>query len=172
MTTARDTALADYVGTWTLDPAQTSVEFRTKAMWVLNVKGTFKALSGQGAVDEQGGVSGELTIDAASIATGNKKRDDHLRTDDFFETIKYPTLTFRLTGVSPDDHGHFAVQGDLTVHGQTKPLELHATLAKGARHVEVTAEGELDRSQWGLTWAKMGAGLHNKILVKARFVPA
>jgi polyisoprenoid-binding protein YceI len=164
------TAVADYVGPWTLDPTQTSVEFRTKAMWVLPVKGNFKAVAGKGAVDEQGGVTGELTLDATTIATGNKKRDAHLKTADFLETVKYPELAFELTDARPDADGHFTLEGRLTIHGQTNPIELHATVGRsGTHHVDVMAEGELDRSQWGLTWAKMGANLHNKIIVKARF---
>ncbi len=67
-------------------------------MWIVPVKGTAKALSGDGHVGADGSVQGTLVIDAASINTKNKKRDAHLRTDDFFEVDKYPTLTFTVDG--------------------------------------------------------------------------
>jgi polyisoprenoid-binding protein YceI len=167
------TGLDDYAGNWALDPGETSVEFRTKAMWVLNVKGTLKAVGGKGAVDANGAASGDLIVDAATIATGNKKRDAHLKDGDFLEVSKYPNLTYEATGFRPVGDGRFKIDGTLTVRGESRPLELDATVTKvGTHHVEVTAEGEMDRSQWGLTWAKMGASVHNKLIVKARYVRA
>src|SRR5579875_3139653 len=119
-----ESGLSKYVGLWVLDPAGTSVEFRTKAMWFLNVKGTFKATGGAATVTDTGAVTGTLVVDAASVTTGNKKRDQHLRTADFFETDSHPTLTFTAKSAQPSADGQFSVQGELTIHGQTRPLEL------------------------------------------------
>ncbi|MET3806293.1 polyisoprenoid-binding protein YceI [Nakamurella sp. UYEF19] len=165
-----DTSLAAYVGTWTLDAAATSIEFRTKAMWLLPVKGTFKAVSGTGVATDDGTVTGTLVIDPASVGTGMAKRDAHLATDDFFDVAKYPTFTYTLTGVKPATDGKLTLLGTFTAHGQTHPLELVGTInsaAPGA--VTVTAEGDLDRTEWSLNWTKMGAGVHNHLIVKAVF---
>jgi polyisoprenoid-binding protein YceI len=166
--------LADAVGTWTLDPVATTVQLRTKAMWGLaKVKATFKAIEGHGIVGEDGSLSGTLLIDARSVDTKTKKRDDHLRSGDFFEVERYPTFTYTVTGASAAAGGKIKVSGTFTVRDQTRPLEVLATVAKsGPDRVTVTAEAEMDRSQWGLTWSKMGAGLHNQLTVVAPFTRA
>ncbi len=94
MTSPNQTAtdLSAFAGTWTLDPAHTSVVFFTKAMWVFNVRGTFKALEGTGSVGTDGSVSGSILVDA-SVDTKQKRRDKHLRTADF--------LRLRITRRSP-----------------------------------------------------------------------
>lgn len=168
-----ETPLAAYVGAWTLDPAATSITFTTKAMWVLPVKGTLKAVSGKGVATEDGSVTGTLVIDPASVSTGMAKRDAHLLTDDFFAVAKYPTFTYTLTGVKPAADGKLTLVGTFTAVGQTHPLELLATVnsaTPGA--VTVTAEGDLDRTQWGLAWTKMGAGVHNHLVATAVFTKA
>jgi polyisoprenoid-binding protein YceI len=164
--------LSEAAGSWKLDPEGTTVELHTKAMWGLaKVKGTMKAVEGSGIVAVDGGVSGTLVVDAESIATNNKKRDQHLRSDDFFDVAKYPTLTYSATGVTPVADGQLKVTGSLTVHGQTRPLDLLASAVEGPPgRVTITGEAEIDRSQWGMTWAKMGAKLNNRVVVKAQFV--
>lgn len=165
-----ESGLSKYVGSWVLDPARTSIEFHTKTMWILNVKGTFKAAEGSATVTDTGAVTGTLVVDAASIDTKNKRRDQHLRSADFFETDSHPTLTFTATGAQPSADGHFAVQGELTIHGQTRPLELQASaVPESDGSVLVSTEVPIKRSEWGLTWAKMGTGLDNRVVVKARY---
>lgn len=162
--------LGSYTGTWTLDPAKTTVDFRTKAMWVLPVKGTAKALSGEARISATGDVAGSLIIDAGSFDTGNKKRDDHLRSADFFETIKYPTITFIANGVRPADSGRLEVSGVLTVHGRSRPVALDAEVSGGnGTSATVSTQLEIDRSLFGLSWAKMGAGLINQVTIRAHF---
>jgi polyisoprenoid-binding protein YceI len=82
--------LTRFTGTWALDPERTSVTFRTKAMWVLPVKGTAKALAGDAEVTPGGAVTGTLVIDTASFDTENTKRDDHLRSEHFLESPSTP----------------------------------------------------------------------------------
>lgn len=166
--------LAGAAGNWTLDPARTTVEFNTKAMWGLaKVKGTMTALEGSGTVGEDGSVTGTFVVDTASIATKNKKRDEHLRSADFFEVVKYPTLTYSVTGVTPTDDGKLKVSGSLAVHGRTRPVESVATVVKGdPGRVTLSVEAAVDRSEWGMTWAKMGAKVDNTVVVKADFVRA
>jgi polyisoprenoid-binding protein YceI len=164
--------LAGAVGRWKLDPGATTVELHTKAMWGLaKVKAGFKAIEGDGIVGADGTVSGTFVIDARSVDTKNSKRDKHLRSGDFFEVEKYPTFTYSVTGASLGAGGNkIKVTGTFTVHDQTRPLEVLATATEtGTGRVTIAAEAELDRSQWGLTWAKMGAGLHNHVVVSAQF---
>jgi polyisoprenoid-binding protein YceI len=171
MTSPHETAadLSPYAGTWTLDPSQTSIEFHTKAMWVLNVKGTFKAIEGKGTVGADGRISGSIVFDAASVDTKQKKRDDHLRTADFFEVDAFPTITFAVTDAHPKGTDQAELIGDLTVHGTTRPLTLLADVSLNGGSATVSTEVDIDRSAWGLTWAKMGAGLKNHLVIKARF---
>jgi polyisoprenoid-binding protein YceI len=161
--------LSAFAGTWTLDPARTTIEFHTKAMWVLPVTGTAKALEGRGVVAPDGTVSGTLVIDAASIDTKNKKRDAHLRTDDFFAVDNHPTIVFTLGTGHLTGAGTLELVGDLTVHGRARPLTLTAGVTAEDRAATVTTEVEIDRSEFGLTWSKMGAGLHNRVVITAHF---
>jgi polyisoprenoid-binding protein YceI len=91
--------LSKYAGTWTLDSAKTTVTFRTKVMRVVPVKGTATALSGEAQVTADGHTQGTLVIAAASFETKNKKRDEHLRSADFFDVITYPTISFTADNV-------------------------------------------------------------------------
>lgn len=166
------TDLTTLAGTWTLDPARTTVTFHTKAMWVLKVKGTVRATEGSGTVGADGTVGGTLVLDAASVDTGNKKRDDHLRTAEFFDVATYPTMTFTVSGATPQASGQVQVDGELTIHGQTHPLTLLADVDAAATTATVRAETDIDRSEWGVSWAKMGAGLANHVVVEASFVKA
>lgn len=168
--TATPDLLTSATGTWTLDPAATTIALRTKAMWVLPVKATFTAKEGTGTVTPDREVSGSFVVNAASINTGNTGRDKHLLTKDFFEVETYPTFTYAATSVVPAADGTFAVTGSLTVHGKTRPLNLVATvLAHGSDTVTVTTEAAIDRSQWDIAWSRMGANLHNQISVTATF---
>jgi polyisoprenoid-binding protein YceI len=163
--------LAAAVGNWKLDPAATTIELRTKAMWGLaKVKAHFKAIEGNAVVGEGGTVSGTIVTDAGSVDTKNTKRDAHLRSGDFFEVEKFPSFTYAVTGARPAAGGKITLNGTFTVRDQTRPLDVLATATEnGPDRMTITAETDLDRSQWGLTWAKMGAGLHNHLVITAQF---
>jgi polyisoprenoid-binding protein YceI len=167
-----DGLLAGAVGSWTLDPTATNVEFHTKAMWGLaKVNGVMKATEGGGTVGEDGSVSGTLVIDAGSISTKNKKRDEHLRSADFLDVAKYPVVTYSVAGVSVLDDGRLKVSGSLTLRGVTHPLESFATAVQGVPgRVTLTVQAEVDRREWDMTWAKMGAKVDNTVVVSADFV--
>jgi polyisoprenoid-binding protein YceI len=161
--------LSRLAGSWVLDPEKTTVTFRTKAMWVLPVKGTAKALSGDAQISPDAAVKATLVIDAASFDTKNKKRDDHLRSEDFLEVVKYPTIVFTANGGRPAGAGRVEITGVLTVHGATQPLTLQAEVTGSENSATVSTEVEIDRSLWGLSWAKMGAGLKNQVAIRAHF---
>lgn len=94
--------LSDFAGTWKLDPDRTSIEFHTRALWVIPAKGTFRSLEGVGTVTADGSIAGTLVIDAASVDTKNKKRNAHLRTADFLEVESFPTITYEVTSGRAD----------------------------------------------------------------------
>jgi polyisoprenoid-binding protein YceI len=162
-------AMVGYVGTWKLDAAATTVESKTTAMWFFPVKVGFKVLEGNWVTEADGATTGSLVIDASSVRTGVSRRDAHLKTADFFEVDKYPTFVYTASGAAPAADGKIAVTGTMTIHGQTRPLDVLATVVESGGQATVTGIAELDRSQWGLTWAKMGTSLHNHLVVKAVF---
>jgi polyisoprenoid-binding protein YceI len=166
------TIFSQLSGSWILDPERTSIKLYTKAMWILKVEGTAKALEGGGSVAADGKVTGTLVIDAASIDTKTPKRDAHLRTADFFETEKYPTITFAASSGRPTGSGDVELTGSLTIHGQTKPMTLLTQVTPEDDAVTVSTEVQLDRSDWGLTWAKMGSKLATRVEVSAHFKKA
>ena len=132
-------------------------------------KGTFRVLEGAGTVAADGGITGNLVIDAASVDTKNKKRDAHLRTADFFEVESYPTLSYEATSGRLSGPGTLDLDGTLTVHGETRPLAVSANLKVTGDSVTVSAEVDIDRSAWGLTLTPFGAGLKNRVVISARF---
>src|SRR6202042_1670696 len=86
---------AALAGTWVLDPARSTVRLRSKSMWgLVPVKGTFGTVTGEGTVSPEGEISGTVTVDAASVDTGTAKRDQHLRSGDFFAVDTYPNIVF------------------------------------------------------------------------------
>jgi len=147
------------------------MEIHTKAIWGLaKVKGTFRAVSGRAVVGDHGGISGEVVVDAKSIDTGNKKRDEHLRSADFFEVSRYPTFTFTAAEGTPSSDGTLKIKGTLLIKDQVRPIELVATYANPSPdRVTLNAETTIDRSKWGMSWKK-GASFLNRVVVVAQFV--
>ena len=169
---ASSASLSNSAGRWRLDPARTTIEFHTKAIFGLaNVKGTFAAVSGTGVVGDEGAISGELVMDATSIDTKNKRRDKHLRGADFFDASKYPTFTFTATEVAPSGDGTLKIKGALHIKDQSRTIELVATPTNpSSDRVTLHAEASIDRSRWGMTWKMGGAWLVNRVVVGAQFI--
>ena len=163
------TTTQDLTGNWTLDAAATSVTFTTKAMWVLPVKATLQAKEGSGVVGADGSVTGTLVLDPTTIDTKMKKRDAHLLTADFFDVATYPTFVLNVSGATPKGAGTYELATTFAAHGQERPLTLPAKVAVDGGVATVTVETDIDRSQWGINWTKLGAGLHNHVTVVARF---
>lgn len=145
------------VGSWTLDPAGTEVVFDTKSMWgMVKVHGAFTAASGTGTVAPDGTVTGSLVLDAASIDTKQKKRDEHLRSKDFFDVTQHPTFTFTVDGITPQDGDRVQVAGSLTVRGRTEALTVPARVTEAsADAVTLRTEFDFDRSRVGITWGPL-----------------
>lgn len=154
--------------TWKLDPAHSSAEFKVKHMMISNVKGSFSGLSGtltEHATDATLS-SVDATIDISTISTGDAQRDGHLKSADFFDVEKYPTMSFKSTQVKPNGDGGYDVTGDLTLHGvtrqQTFVVEGPTPPAKdpwGNTRIGLSATGKINRKDYGLNWnAALEAG--------------
>lgn len=149
------------VTTWNLDPAHSHAEFKVKHMMISNVKGSFSALSGvlteNPADPAQSSV--EASIDISSINTGDAQRDAHLKSADFFDAEKYPTMTFKATLVKPNGDGGYDVTGDLGIHGQIRQqtfvVDGPSAPAKdpwGNTRIGLSATTKISRKDFGLNW--------------------
>ncbi|MFZ0833736.1 MAG: YceI family protein [Mycobacterium sp.] len=146
------------IGIWALDHNRSSFVFRNKTMWGLaNVKGRFGAFSGEGHVEAGGKVSGRIDIKAASLSTGIKRRDDHLRSADFFDAEDYPEITVTVHGVDPVEGGELNVRADLSIRGNTVALPMRArgeVLDDGAVRLSTTTT--VEREQLGVSGNMVG----------------
>jgi len=147
--------------TWKVDPDHSSVGFKVRHMMVSNVRGLFGQFNGTLVYDDSDVTASqvEVTIQAASLDTGVEKRDAHLRSADFFDVEKYPTLIFRSKEVRRVGDGKLAVRGDLTLHGVTREVILHVdgpTQAIkdpwGNVKVGSAATTTINRKDFGLNW--------------------
>jgi polyisoprenoid-binding protein YceI len=147
--------------TWNLDAAHSVAEFKVKHMMISNVKGQFSKLTGALHFDEQDITKSavEASIEAASIHTRDEQRDAHLKSADFFDVEKFPTLTFKSTGIARKSDDELAVTGDLTVHGVTRKVvftvEGPIPAAKdpwGNTRLGLSATTKINRKDFGLTW--------------------
>lgn len=150
--------------TWSIDADHSSVGFTVRHMMVSNVKGSFGTFSGTVEVDEKdsAGSKVSVTIDAASINTGVAKRDEHLRSADFFDTARYPTVTYVSKKVEKSGKDRLKVYGDLTLRGVTRPVVLDVegpTAAYrdpwGKTRRGASATATINRRDFGLTWNKV-----------------
>lgn len=145
-------------GRWQIDPGHTEVAFIGRHFMLTKVRGRFTGVTGAIEVaQEPGETTAEVTIDMASVDSGNQARDDHLRSADFFDTGRHPTASF--AGHATGWHGtRGLLAGELTIRGVTRPVTLHAEYLGqvadpwGGQRAVFTAEGTLNREDWGLTW--------------------
>lgn len=151
-----------------IDSVHSSMAFRIKHAEVAYFYGTFTDIQGQISWDEANPASSsiEIAIKAESVSTGNKKRDDHLRSQDFFNASKFDKLTFKSTGVSKSGETTYDVKGDLTVHGQTKPItvKLEKTGESGKK-VGFETVFTIKRSDFGMTFGAPGIGDEVRIMM-------
>jgi len=142
------------LGTWALVPGRSSIKFGSKTLWgLVPVNGRFTDVNGDGTVAADGAVTGHITIGAASVKTGIKKRDEHLRSADFFDTENFPEITVEVSGVASNGD----LNATLRVRGTTLPIPLTATVTPlGDGTVQVTARTTVDRTKWGISGNTMG----------------
>jgi polyisoprenoid-binding protein YceI len=146
---------------WTLDPTHSSATFKIRHMMVSNVRGEFQKLSGSVVYDKKRPEAAkvQVEIDVASINTREEKRDEHLRSADFFDAANFPKITFVSKSVALKDAGDLEVTGDLTIRGVTRPVVL-AVEGPTGEHVDpygnvrigASASTTIKRSDFGITW--------------------
>ena len=152
--------------------------FQVRHLGLVEVKGNFRKFAGTVNLDEDNLAksSVNVTIDTASVDTGVAKRDEHLRSADFFDAAKYPTITFVSKKVTPAGHGKLKVTGDLTIHGITKEAVLNVTGPtkevkdpKGNIRRGISATATINRPDYGLTYNSIlengGLAIGNKLTI-------
>ena len=145
--------------TYTIDPVHSNVGFTVKHMVINNVRGKFNEFTGTIVVDNNAIQEAKGTIQTKSIDTGIAKRDEHLRSADFFDVTKYPTITFVSKRVEKRGDETLLV-GDYTMHGVTKELSLPATLSgpvkdfQGNYRIGLEAKAKLNRKEYGLQYSQ------------------
>ena len=145
--------------TWKLDPAHTLVEFSAKHLMITTVKGRITDVEGPIVSDERDlrNSSVEATLKAATIDTRTEQRDQHLRSADFLNAEQFPEIKFKSTKIEGDKDS-FKLTGDLTIRGVTRPIVLDVQFEGrtkdpwGGDRVGFSANGKIDRREFGLTW--------------------
>jgi polyisoprenoid-binding protein YceI len=165
--------LSDAAGEWTLDPTGSGVEFHIKHFWgLMTVHGHFDEVTGEGRVDPGGTVSGQLRIAAGSVNTNNKKRDKHLRSDDFFDAERHPTIAITASGLVPSGGQDLVgpITFDAAGHQETLDTVVHVVDATTGA-ISLRAETSVDRTAFGMTWGPLGmTAPQARAVVTAHFV--
>jgi polyisoprenoid-binding protein YceI len=150
-------------GVWQLDPLHTQVEFAAKHLGMMTVRGHFPELTATGFIDPDHpeASSVEVTIETASIRTHNAQRDNDLRSSNFLEVDKYPTMTFKSTKIEQTGQDRYSMTGDLTIKGNTKLVKL-AVVKYGefndpmmGHRIGYSAQTKINRKDFGLTFDMM-----------------
>lgn len=154
-------------GTWVGDPIHSDISFRVRHMGVGKVRGTFALTSAELAIGDGSRVT--VVIDAASVHTGNEQRDQHVRSADFLDAEKYPTIEFTSVEVRDFDGEAFTVDGELTVHGVTRTVQLAAEFLgvvadpSGVERTGFSATTIISRSAFGVD-IELGFGAGNVVV--------
>ena len=148
------------MATYIIDPTHTEVKFKIRHLMITNVNGTFTKFDGKMVSDKDDFSDAEIDfeVDIDSINTNNEQRDGHLRTGDFFDAAQYPKLTFKSTSFERQAGDLYKLNGNLTLHGVTKPIKMSAEYGGASKDLygnskvgfEVT--GSLNRKEYGLEW--------------------
>ena len=148
------------VTTWTIDPAHSNVEFAVKQLMISTVKGRFGDVKCTVRLDEgtPANTQVEIEISTGSVDTRSEQRDAHLRSADFFEVDRFPTMKFKSKRVQGDTTGEFKLIGDLTIRDVTREIALDAEFTGrgrdpwGGERLGFEAKGKINRKEYGLTW--------------------
>jgi len=147
--------------TYQIDAAHSGVHFSVRHLMISTVRGSFSGLKGTVVhdSDDPSSTTIEAEVDVDSITTNDEKRDGHLKSPDFFDIATYPVMTYKSTGVAKGDSHIYDIDGELTLHGVTKPVTLHVEEVSeetkdpwGNTRIGVAAKGKLKRSDFGLVW--------------------
>ena len=148
----------DTAGVWNLDSGRSTVGFSIRNFWgLIKVNGRFTDVSADGHITGKGAIFGRLDIQVASLSTGIGKRDEHLRSADFFDAEHYPEISVEVTAIEPNTGDAADLQATVSIKGVSAPVPLPvqvSTLDDGA--VRVTASTEIDRTQFGVDANPLG----------------
>ena len=157
------TATAVPTGTWAVDPAHTRVEFQVKHLGISTVRGHFSDFEGVLELGDAPKARGSVSV--ASVDTNEPKRDEHLRSADFFDAERHPRVEFESKAIETVDEDTLRITGDLTLHGVTRELVLDAEITGagedplGNERVGLEVTGELNRGDYGMTFNQaLGGG--------------
>ncbi len=148
---------------WQFDPYHTQVEFAAKHLGMMTVRGTFLEVTATGYIDPEHpeASSVDITIQAASIRTHNAQRDNDLRSSNFLEIDKYPTIHFKSTEIKQTGQDRYTMTGDLTIKGNTRPVTLSVVKygefndPNMGHRIGYSAEGKINRKDFGMTFNAM-----------------
>jgi polyisoprenoid-binding protein YceI len=151
------------MGTWQLDPFHTQVEFSAKHLGMMTVRGNFAEVSATGDIHPEAPERStvEVTINTASIRTHNEQRDNDLRSSNFLEVEKYPTITFKSTRIEPAGEDRYRMTGDLTIKGNTRPVALDVVRygefndPNMGHRIGYAAQGVINRKDFGMRFEMM-----------------
>lgn len=148
----------DMAGVWNLVPDRSTITFKVRNMWgLLNVKGRFTDFTGDGQLTGNGAIFGRLDIRAGSLDTGIGRRDEHLRSADFFDVDHFGEISVVVTGVQPTQGKGADLRANFTIKGITAPVPLPVTVTElDDGSIRVDGETKVDRTQFGLGWNKLG----------------
>jgi polyisoprenoid-binding protein YceI len=153
---------------WELDPGTSVLEFRVKHFWgAMTVRGRFGTVAGRFDVDVAGTASGSVEAAAASLDSGNARRDKHLRSADFFDVANHPSVVFSLAQIHPLGNDQVRVTGHLRAAGRSQPITFDAQLSDITEE-RVTVDGELSvdrRTGFGMNWSPLGMASSTAVLV-------
>ena len=148
----------DTAGVWNLVPDRSSVGFKIKNMWgLISVKGRFTDFNADGQITGKGAIFGRLDIQAASLRTGIGRRDQHLRSADFFDVERFPEISVVVTAVEPTTGNAADLRATFTIKDVTAPVPLPVRiilLDDGS--VRLSANTEVNRAQFNLDWNRLG----------------
>lgn len=155
-----ESQVSEKVGTYTIDPSHSEVGFVVRHMGFSKVRGRFEKVEGrlEGDPDDISSLQTYVEIEAKSITTDDAKRDEHLRSGDFLDTEQNPKITFDSTRVTHVDGKNFTVEGDLSIRGVTKTVELEGTYLGegkdpwGGTRIGFEAGTKINRKDFGVNW--------------------
>ncbi|GAA5502414.1 protein YceI [Deinococcus xinjiangensis] len=145
---------------WNIDPAHTNATFKIRHLGISNVRGSIKDVTGTIETDDAGQpTSVRASLPVSTIDTGSADRDNHLKSADFFDAAQFPNIEFVSTGITKKGDGEYAIAGNLTMHGVTRPVTLDAEISppatdpfSGTQKIGGEAEVKLNRKDFGLEW--------------------
>lgn len=154
--------LLSKAGTWTIQKAESSLTFKIKNMWLNQVEGTFSDLSGTVSIgSELANSTVDLTLNPSILSTGINKRDEHIKGEDFFDIVKFPTVAYKGTSVTftGDETYPFTLRGNLTIKGITLPIEVPFAYTETDQTLTFTGKTQVAKDAFDLDdWKGVGVG--------------